>query len=409
MPVVSVTPRIRFALGCVFLLSVFAAGPALAAAPASARNPVPTGKPDCIESLNIDPQALLRWSQAQQLCGYRHMETLWPANTVARGKGAASSLPRGKALALPGLDAFMRGNGVRGLLVLHQGRIVAERYRGDFTRASRWTSFSMAKSITSILVGAALQDGSIASLDDPVLRYLPELGGGAYDGVTVRQILTMTSGAAWNENYQDPNSDVAKLAAMAGKPSQEFLAYMAARPRMAGPGTLFTYSTGEANLIGFLVRRATGKSLAAYLSEIIWQPFGMEQDAIWLTDKEGKEVSGCCFSASLRDYGRLGLFLLARGVAAGVPRLAPQWLEDATAASGPSRAKYPYGYQWGIGKDGVYQANGIFGQVLHIDPKRELVIVMLSAWELPTGTTAIHAERRAFIQAITHAAAARKK
>ncbi|SBW09692.1 Beta-lactamase [uncultured delta proteobacterium] len=371
----------------------------------------PAAAGPCWEAENIKPLEILFWNTPQKLCGYQNMEHLWSSNTVARNGAPVKPLIYGKGPDLKNSTmAFMQKNGVYGLLVMHKGAVIQEHYRGGCGGydGGRWTSFSMAKSLTGLLVGAAVADGHIRSLDDRVAAYLPELAKGAYAEVTVRQLLTMTSGVAWNENYRDPASDVAKLADLADGAEHSFLAYMAARPRKAEPGTVFTYSTGEAGVIGHLVRRATGKSLAAYMSEKIWSKLGMERDAVWITDRSGAEVSGCCFSATLRDYARMGRFMLEGGVIDGKAVLPPGWMRETATASKPSRAQNrPYGYQMWVRENGAYQASGIFGQLIHVDPERELVIVMLSAWENAVGTVEQHQDRRAYIAAVKKALAAR--
>ena len=361
-----------------------------------------------------EPARLLYWSPAEQLYGYRTMEKIFPHVVVPRGAAnAVFPLPTGQLL--EGISAaeiagFMRQNKVSGLLVLHKGAIVLEQYRNGLSAKDRWTSFSMAKSITSLLVGCALRDGLIRSLDDPVSRYVPELAAGAYAGVSIRHLLTMTSGVGWSEKYADPGSNVAQLARLADDPKASFLRYMAALPRKAPPGKLFNYSTGEANLIGHLVRTVTGKGLGVYLSEKIWAPMSMEQDAIWVTDRKNTELSGCCFSASLHDYGRLGLFMLGGGKAGGKARLPEDWIAQATTASAPSKAQgRPYGYQWWVRDNGSYQASGIFGQMLHVDPKRELVIVMLSSWGKAVEDRPIYSARLAFVAGVKKAVDQRKK
>ncbi len=361
---------------------------------------IPAKAADCWETTDIRPLEILFWDTRAKLCGYQNMERIWSANPVPRGAMPAGTLPVAKSARPPGLKTaeFMQKNSVYGLLILHKGVIIEERYRAGFDRDKRWTSFSMAKSLTGLLVGAAVADGSIRSLDDKVAAYLPELAHGAYAPVTVRQILTMTSGVAWNEDYRDPKSDVATLADIAGSSEKSFLAYMASRPRKADPGTVFTYSTGEACIIGHLVRRATGKALAAYMAEKIWSRLGMEHDAIWVTDRSGAEVSGCCFSATLRDYARIGQFMLDEGRSNGRRILPPGWMRQMTTASAPSKKQgRPYGFQIWLRHDGSYQASGVFGQMIRVDPQRELVIVMLSAWDDALGTKAQRKERRDFI------------
>lgn len=303
----------------------------------------PAAASPCWEAPGIKPLELLFWEKAEKLCGYQNMEHLWSSNTVAKGN-ASIPLPA-SAKTVPSAysakaETFMKTNDVYGLLVMYQGAVIYEKYRGGFDATKRWTSFSMAKSLTGLLAGAAVADGHIKNLDDRVSDYLPELATGAYATVTIRQILTMTSGVAWNENYRDPQSDVAKLADLADGTEASFLAYMASRPRAAKAGTTFNYSTGEAGVVGHLVRRATGKSLAAYMSEKLWKPLGMEQDAVWITDRSGAEVSGCCFSATLRDYARVGQFMLKNGTVSGNTILPPWWMQEMTTASAASRCTF---------------------------------------------------------------------
>ena len=264
----------------------------------------------------------------------------------------------------------MERNHVVGLLVIQDGEIVLERYRHDYGPGQRWISFSLAKSITSTLVGAALKDGAIRSLQDPLTEYLPGLTGSAYDGVTVRQLLTMTSGAAWNEDYADPSSDVAKIKTEPSVDrSDPIVAYMARLERDAEPGTKFHYNTGETHLVGSLVRAATAKTLADYLSEKIWTPYGMEHDATWMLDTSGREQAGCCLSASLRDFGRFGMFFLNGAEIDAKPIVPEGWVAMATTTTDAAQdseevAAYPqsgYGLMWWTTDGPAYQALGIFG------------------------------------------------
>jgi CubicO group peptidase (beta-lactamase class C family) len=335
--------------------------------------------------------SILFWTPAQQATGYRNIEHIFPTRVIKAG-GKAYPLPSAGSSfdvsydfngAKWNTDAFMKENRLSGLLVIKDGRIVLERYGLGRSAEDRWTSFSVGKSVTATLVGAAIKDGHIRSLDAPVTDYLPGLRGSAYDGVTIRNLLTMTSGVKWNEDYSDPESDVARFALGAPGPDGEnpIVAYMAKLPREAPPGTKFVYKTGESDLIGVLLSRATGKHLADYLSEKIWSPFGMERDGIWMLDRAGEELGGCCISMTLRDYGRFALFVLNGGIAAGEPVLPPDFLAQATRAQVNSDwDDYGYGFQWWIRSDGAYQAVGIFGQSLYINPAERLIIVTNSAW-----------------------------
>lgn len=347
--------------------------------------------------------AILFWDQAKRDATFPAMETVFPGHVVKAG-GRVRALPAGAPLPIAAgeVDAFMAANNTAGLIVVQDGKVRLERYARGYSREGRYTSFSVAKSFTSTLVGAAIRDGYIKSVEEPVTRYLPELAGSGYDGVTIAQLLTMTSGMKWNEDYTDPNSDVA---AMYAKPvpagMDPTIAYMRTLPRDTAPGTKWVYKTGETNLIGVLVAHATKKPLATYLSEKVWKPFGMERDAFWMVDPSGQEVSGCCLSVSLRDYARMGL--LALGGGKGIVR--SDWFPTATsvkAATGRGPG-FGYGYQWWTYPEGRFGAQGIFGQNILIDPSRRIVIAMSSAWPKATGAD-LSAARMTFQQALIDAA-----
>ncbi|MEY4711071.1 MAG: hypothetical protein RIS88_521 [Pseudomonadota bacterium] len=328
---------------------------------------------------------LLFWSQPQRDAAFRALDRL-PVLAKARVVPAGptpSPLTSGAPLP-PSVDvaAFMAGQRAAALVVLHRGQLRLERYGLDFGAQGRWTSFSVAKSVTSLLVGAALQDGHIRIMDDKVSDYLPQMKGSAYDDVTIRQLLTMTSGVKWNEDYGDPNSDVAKF--NNHKPEDgvdAVVSYLRRLPREAPAGTRWHYSTGETNLVGILLAQATGKPLATYLSEKIWVPAGMEQSATWILSKTGREISGCCLQAATRDVARLGQFVLTGARVDGRPLVPEGWLAQATREQvAIGQAGRGYGYQWWTQADGTFHARGIFGQGLYIDPQRQLVIALNANW-----------------------------
>ncbi len=337
---------------------------------------------------------VLFWSQGERNAAFRAMDRL---PFLARSRridngGPVRPLPAGPPLALDlDLEGYLATQRIAGLVIVHDGRIRLERYGLEFGATGRWTSFSVAKSITSTLVGAALGDGSIKDLDDKVSAYIPGLAGSVYDDVTIAQLLTMTSGVRWDENYEDPKSDVARFNRHKPEPGMDVtVSYMRQLPREAPAGTKWVYKTGETNLIGVLVSSATGKRLADYLSEKIWAPFGMEQHASWILGSTGHEISGCCLQASTRDFARFGQFLLDGGVANGTKVLPDGWIAMATlkhqATDTPGRG---YGFQWWTYDDGSYGAQGIFGQGIFVDPKRRLVIASNGNWPKaadPTGT-----------------------
>lgn len=336
--------------------------------------------------LNLPTDAdVLFWSIDQRDAVFRAMDRIpfLASSRVIPAGDTPYPLPEGAPLELGmDIDAFMESQRAAALLIVQDGKVRLERYGLDFGPEGRWTSFSVAKSVTSTLVGAAIKDGYIRSIDDMVSDYIPDLKGSAYDHVTIRQLLTMTSGVRWNEDYGDPQSDVALFNSHKPAPGVDAtVSYMRQLPAEAEPGSKWVYKTGETNLIGVLVSSATGKNLSDYLSEKIWKPFGMEQDASWILSATGHEISGCCMQASTRDFARIGLFILNGGLVDGEAILPAGWIQDATANQvGVARPGYGYGYQWWTFDDGSFMARGIFGQGIFIDPERQLVIASNSSW-----------------------------
>lgn len=336
---------------------------------------------------------VLFWSVSQRDAMFRMMDRVpivAKSRIIAAG-GKVHPLPQGAPLNVGvDVDAYMKEQRTAGLIILQDGKIRLEKYGLDFgpEPGRRWTSFSVAKSFTSTLVGAAIKDGFIKSIDDRVSDYIPDLKGSVYDDVTIKQLLTMTSGVQWNEDYADPKSDVAMFDAHKAEPGVDTtVSYMRKLKRGVPPGTKWVYNTGETNLIGVLVISATKKNLADYLSEKIWRPFGMEQDASWILGSTGHEISGCCVQASIRDFARFGLFMQEGGMADGKQVLPDGWIAGATARhfdTHLSELNFGYGYQWWVLEDGAYTAMGIFGQGIFIDPKRKLVIASNSNWPYAT-------------------------
>ena len=376
---------------------IVAAAVAFCVAPAGAQVPL---KPDI--------PSLLHWTPEQQAEGYRSIETYYRTSTVRRGDQVRPLAKADRTIDVTyshggrnfTVDDYMKAYNVSGVLVLKDGKVLLERYGVGRKPDDRWISFSVTKSITSTLVGAAIQDGKIKSLDDAVTLYIPELKDSAYDGVTIRQLLTMSSGVKWNEDYTDDNSDLARAGAVTLDASvNPTVNYMRRLPREKEPGSTFHYNTGETNLVGILVSNAIGKSLSDYLSEKIWKSYGMERDAVWLVDVANHERGGCCLAMTLGDYARFGQFILEGGKAGGRPVVPEWWVSEATTARITNGAPPGgYGYFWWIGSNG-YAAAGIFGQLISIVPDDRLVIVVNSAWPNATGRELFQA-RTAFVNAL---------
>ena len=340
---------------------------------------------------------------------FRNIDRLFPTRTVTHGARALPLPPAERPLANVKFSSkgrpwdlydYLAVNRVAGLLVLKDGRTALELYQYGNSERTRWMSMSVAKSITSTLIGVALKQGLIGSLEDSVTRYVPRLVGSAYDGVSVRDILTMSSGVRWNEQYTDPASDRRRLleVQIAQQPGAA-LDLMARLPRAAEPGTVLNYSTGETLVAGELLRGAVKRPIAEYLSEQIWRPYGMEADANWwLASRDGSEIAGSGFSATLRDYGRFGLFVLGNGRIGDRTLLPDGWRDEAGSAKTLKRGRTEdYGYFWWPTPptaatpqtDGSFAASGIFGQWIYVNAKQHLVIVVWSARSKPEGMDVI--------------------
>ncbi|MEO0340793.1 MAG: serine hydrolase, partial [Bacteroidota bacterium] len=244
----------------------------------------------------------------------------------------------------------------------------------------------------------------ITDLDDPITKYLPELAGSAYEDVSLWHAMQMASGVQWNENYNDPNSDIRRYIPI--RSTVGMLNYVKELPRVAPPGERFNYNTAETRLVGLALRAAIGQDLSPYLSEKIWKPFGMESDANWwLLNLGGAESGGCCISATLRDYGRIGLFALSEQKDKPLAeRVLPKdWMEQTT--KGSPTADY-YGALWWPSYKAdatrTYAAYGVFGQMIWVDPSENLVVVTHSAWPeaLGQGQENYHNYSAAFVNAV---------
>ncbi|MFO6447485.1 serine hydrolase domain-containing protein [Erythrobacter sp. NE805] len=335
-----------------------------------------------------DPSELqvLFWTDAQRSQRFRAWET-WFAGHEVSAAATPRALPKGAPLSpelQTELGKLMAETNTAGLMVLHKGKVRYEAYGLGLKPEDRWTSFSVAKSFTSTLLGAAVKDGFIASLDDPVVKYIPKLAGSAYEGVSVRQLATMTSGVSWNEDYTDPKSDVAQMNRFLLEYGPEAIVEQMKRlPREAEPGTKWVYKTGETNLIGVLVENAVGKPLAVYAKAKIVDPAGFAGGLFWMVDPRGGNIGGCCLSLRLADYARMGQFALEGGKGV-VPE---GWFAEAGKAQValPDEPGFGYGYQWWAYPGGAYGAQGIFGQGITLVPAKGLVFAFVGNWRQASG------------------------
>jgi len=280
---------------------------------------------------------------------------------------------------------FLEHTYTNALLIMKDGVIVFETYR-NLTRAqTRFMSWSMAKSFTSAMVGCALDDGLIESLDDPITRYLPELEGGGYRDVTVRQVLEMRSGVDYEERYDFENPGVA--ATNHENAIVRNVVRFADIARNIGrahpPGEVFAYKTIDTAVLGWMLERVTGMSVSAYLSRKIWEPLGVESNGFFIMDGPpgtGREFTGAGFNATLRDYARFGQMMLNGGRANGNRILSEKWVKESTTPVGEEEGPMGgYGYQWWTAPGSpAYMAIGLQGQYIYVDPETRTVVVKLS-------------------------------
>ena len=279
--------------------------------------------------------------------------------------------------------------GTAALLVLHHGAVRFERYWLTGGEKVRWASMSVAKSLISAAVGIAVSEGAIGGVDEPITAYVPALRGSAYDGVAIRDVLQMSSGAGWNEDYGDPDSDINRfLRVFAG--GGPFGAFVASLHREREPGTYNLYNSADTQALGMLLATATGRTIRDYVEERLWHPLGAEADACWLVDRDDVEMAFGGLNATARDYARMGELYRLGGRWQGRQLVPVEWVKASVTPDAPhlvpgrretSGSVLGYGYQWWVmdGTEGEYSAIGVYNQFVYVNPARGAVIVKLSA------------------------------
>lgn len=372
------------------------------------RTPSPTAAENSVTLGSLVDAYVGKLMPGVQVDTFRNTDRLSCTRVVSRGSGAISELPRRKHqlrdMSIRSRDQqfdlcdYVSRNRVAGLLLLKDGEIALEHYEFGNDERTRWLSMSVAKSISTTLVGVAVQDGFISSVEDPLTRYLPQFEGTAYDGVSVRNLMQMTSGVQWDDTHTVEASERRSMLALqvAQEPGAIF-ELLARQPRCAAPGTVWNYSTGETHMVGAVLRAAADRWLADYLSDRIWSRLGMQSDATWwLESPGGLEVAGSGFNATLRDYGRFGLFMMNNGIIDGRRVFPEDWLREATSPRLIGGKQVDYGYMWwavpnaaGSFEDGAFSARGIFGQFMYVNPRQRVVIVVWGARSKPKGAEVI--------------------
>ncbi len=291
------------------------------------------------------------------------------------------------------LNEYMNRNAVTGFLILKDNQVIYERYFHGANQQSRFLTNSVGKSVTSTLVGIALEEGKIGSVDDPVIKYLPDLSASGFNRVTLKQALEMATGLALTYDPYDPHSSTLQfnIAVLTGVPSfTNLLKSLKANPKIK-PGTIFDYENENTEMLGLVIEKTTGMPFNEYLQQKIWSKIGAQSDAFLYRAKTQRDQCAFgCLSATLRDYGRFGLMMMNGGSLGGTRIVGSAWVKEATTPAKYAKPVDPseglgYGYQWWIPDNGdhAFKALGIFGQILYVNPTKHIVIVETSAWPKP--------------------------
>ncbi len=308
------------------------------------------------------------------------------------------------------LEDYFQRSSVLGFLILHDNQIVLERYFHDANQDSRFLSNSVAKSIISVMVGIALEEKRLRSVNDPVVVYLPYLVSSGYEEVTIKNLLEMTSGVKFDEVYLNPDSEIGRLGAALLQGGESFREFAASIKPKVKPGTKFEYQSVNTEVLGLVLEQVTGKPLHQYIEEKLWKKIGAERDAfLYRGKKQPDECAFGCFNATVRDYGRFGLMALNGGRVNGQRVVSEAWLRESTKPEAPfllpsaANGNLGYAYQWWVpsGTEGAFMAMGIYGQIIYVNPKRRVVIVQTSAWKLPD-EDASWAESVKLMDAVAH-------
>jgi len=323
---------------------------------------------------------------------FRTFDAIWPISTLKASsqvykyaKGTNLTLPenfkyKGKTYAT---NTFLKDSWTTGFLVIQNDSIVFEDYYLGNTAATRNISWSMAKSFISSLVGIAVEEGFIKNINQKIEEYLPELKGSGYEGVRIKDILQMSTGVRFNEDYGDFNSDINRWGRgfALGESQDDFAATL---QREIAPGTVNHYVSINTHVLGMLLTKATGRTITDYMQEKLYEPLGMEYDGYWLIDGENMEMALGGLNLTLRDFAKIGSLYLKNGVFRGKQIVSKKWVHNSVTPDAPHvqpSESFGYGYQWWIPKSevGEFMAIGIYNQNIYVNPATNTVIVKLSA------------------------------
>ena len=301
-------------------------------------------------------------------------------------------------------DAFLERHRLNAIVVMHDGKVVQETYRNGSGPATPFIGYSMSKSVIAMLIGIAIHEGHIKSVDDRIVQYLPELKGTGYDEVTLRNLLMMRSGTDWKEIYT-PGSELDRHRDKSlNEATVYYEDYAFNAKSLLPPGTRFNYSTLDTNLVGWLLERAVGMPLSTFMASRLWHPMGAEAGAYWVNQGPGqaqRPFYGAGMAASLRDWARIGQLALDEGRAQGAQLIPAEWMKESTSRLNDQPG---YGYFWWMIGDKGYGALGVNGQAIYVQPASRVVIAVAGYWTAATDTT-LGAERTTFFEAVADAVA----
>lgn len=392
--------------------------------------------PTPVDTKLPDPHNMLTWTADERVVGFRNTFRTYEGTVFKPNKKHVYALEQAKKQiknqdvtytvndVTYHLDDYIKSQNVAGLIILKNGKVALEYYGKGNNPTTLWTSRSVAKPITTTLIGVAIQQGKIKSIDDPIVKYLPDLKNTAWQNVTLKHLLQHTSGVEWNENYKDPTSDFAQMTYCEASKDPYKCVYELVKNLKAKhtPGEVWLYNTSGSWLAGLVLEKATGKSIAKNLQDNVWQKFGMEREGIWHSYQTNEtDMGGHGFNATLRDYARFGQFVMEEGqLNTGEKLLPDHWTQHATdwtQANGSVSRNYPkgiFGYQWWNSKakqgsplttknaDATFWAFGIFGQMMAINPKDKIVMMQWTTWDTATPSAEIDNEKSLFLNAVTN-------
>ena len=322
------------------------------------------------------------------------MQKKYDARTINPGDNPFT-FPVGKEIEVPesfisggisyNTQAYLDSSGTTGLVVIQNDTLVYEKYFRGFEAGKSHISWSVAKSFVSALMGIAVDEGYIKSVNQRVEEYCPELAGSGYEGVEIKDVLQMADGVGFDEDYGDFKSDINRWGRgfAVGASQDKFAASLV---REVEPGTLHHYVSINTHVLGMIIKAATGLPLSQYMEEKIWKPLGMQDKAYWLIDNKGMEVALGGMNISTRDFARLGQLYLQNGMWLGSQLISEDWIRASVTPDAPhlqpgTAEPFGYGYQWWVpeGREGEYMAMGVYDQFIYVNTATRTVIMKNSA------------------------------